>query len=386
MDTTTRVGARVANLRKRRGLTQAALAVRAFYSLDTVKKVEQGRIPPSAAFVGRVARALDVDPSHLYGVEDRSMAEESSAVQLANLRAAVDAWDDPRPEGPLLSLDAINRRLDAIARQVAGTKYADAAGELSPLLHHLYVLADRAGSDGEVARAALHDAYRLTATVAGRFRQADIAAVASERHIQLAPSTGDPLRVAISAFHRSSRYLGLGDYSGGLRVLERVQAHLAKPSAVATQVHLRNAVLSARAGRLDRADEYVVEARAMRRDGQADYRGIDASALNVDVHWCALPVEALDGTEAVRRGAEVQLAGTGKPERLGHHHIDQARAWLLHGDRRRCLDELNEARRVAPFNTRHHPSVHETIIALASADRRKTESLAGFAKWAGVAV
>jgi transcriptional regulator with XRE-family HTH domain len=384
--TTTGVGSRVAHLRKLRGLTQAALATRSSYSTDYVKKVERGRVPPSPAFVGSVARALDVDPGYLYGVEDRTLAEESSAVQLADLRAAVDAWDDPRPNGPLLSLAMANRRLDAIAKQVARTKYAGAAEELAPLLHHLYVLADRAGSDGDAARAALHDAYRLAATVAGRFRQTDIAAVASERHIMLAPDTSDPLRVAISAFHRSSRYLGLGDYRGGLRVLERVQEHLGKPSAVATQVHLRNAVLFARAGQLDRADEYLTEARAMRQEGQAPYRGIDASTLNIDVHWCALPVEALDGTEAVRRGAEVQLSGQSRSERVGHHHIDQARAWLLHGDRKRCLDELNAARRVAPFNTRHHPSVHETLIALAAADRRRTDSVAGFAKWAGVAV
>lgn len=386
MENNKSVGARVANLRKRRGLTQAALAGRISYSLDTVKKVEQGRIPPSAAFVGLTARALDVDPAHLYGVQDQMMAEESSAVQLANLRAAVDAWDDPRPEGRLLRLETINNRLDVLSRLVASTKYAEAADGLVSLLHHLYVLADEAGPSGEIARAALHDAYRLSATVAGRFRQADIAAVASERHIHIAPSTGDPLRVVISAFHRSSRYLQLGDYDGGLRVLQRVEDQLAQPSAVAVQVHLRNAVLSARAGHLDRADEYIAEARTMQRDDQPSYRGLDASKLNIDVHWCAVPVEALNGTEAVRRAAEVRLEGVNRPERVGHHHIDQARAWLLHGDRKRCLDQLNAARRVAPFNTRHHPSVHETLIALAAADRRKTDSLAGFAKWAGIAV
>lgn len=389
MGNTARVGERVANLRKLRGLTQVQLAARISYAVVTVKRVEQGQIPASAAFVGTVARALNVDPTYLYGIEDRTLVEESSAVQLATLRAAVDAWDDPKPEGQLLSLTAINRRLDVIARKIVGTQYADAAEHLAPLLHHLYVLIEAPGTDGESARAALHDAYRLAATVAGRFRQADIAAVASERHIQLAPSTGDPLRVAISAFHRSSRYLSLGDYAGGLRVLERVQDHISKPSAVAAQVHLRNAVLAARAGKLDRADEFVAEARAMRRDDQPSYRGIDASSLNVDVHWCALPVEALDGTEAVRRGARVRLDGRGTPERIGHHHIDQARAWVLHGgteSRQRCLDELNAARKVAPFNTRHHPAVHETVQALAASDRRKTDSLAGFARWAGIAV
>lgn len=391
MPDTERVGARVAKLRKLRGLTQVQLAGRINYSVDTVKKTEQGRIPASAAFVGTVARALNVDPSYLYGIEDRTLAEESSAAQLAVLRAAIDAWDDPQPEGPLLSLATINRRLDVIAKSVeggavTGAQYADAAERLAPLLHQLYILVDHPSSDGEAARAALHDTYRLAATVAGRFRQADIAAVASERHIQLASSTGDPLRVAISAFHRSTRYLRLGDYKGGLRVLERVQDHISEPSTVATQLHLRSAVLSARAGELDRADEYVTEARTMRRPNQPAYRGIDASQLNIDIHWCALPVEAMDGTEAVTRAEQVQLDSRGAPERLGHHHIDQARAWLLHGDRARCLEELNTARRIAPFNTRHHPSVRETVQALAVADRRKTDSLAGFARWAGIAV
>lgn len=391
MHNTERVGARVAKLRKLRGLTQVQLAARVAYSEATVKKIEQGRIPASAAFVGGVARTLGVDPSYLYGIEERTLVEESSAVQLANLRAALDAWDDPQPDGQLLSLAAVTRRLDAITKAVdggarSGEKYAEAADQVAALLHHLYVLVDLPGRDGELARGALHDAYRMAATVAGSFRQADVASVASERHIQLAPSTGDPLRVAISAFHRSTRYLRLGDYTGGLRVLDRVADHIREPSPVATQVHLRNAVLAARVGALDRADEYVAEARAMHRPGQRSYYGIDATDVNIDVHWCALPVEAMDGTEAVRRGAEVRLARTARPSRVGHHHIDQARAWLLHGDRQRCLDELNEARRVAPFNVRHHPSVHETVQALAVADRRKTESLSGFAKWAGVAV
>lgn len=386
-----RAGARVAKLRKLRGLTQVQLAARISYSIDTVKKTEQGRIPASAAFVGRVARVLDVDPSYLYGIEDRALVEESSAVQLATLRAAVEAWDDPQPEGDLFSMATINRRLDSIAEAVAGGaasggKYAEAAEHLSMVLHHLYLLIDLPGADGEAARAALHDAYRLAATVAGRFRQTDIASVASERHIQLAPSTGDPLRVAISAFHRSTRYLRLGDYSGGLRLLDRVADHVSEPSTVATQLHLRSAVLAARAGQLDRADEYVAQARAKRKPGQPAYRGIDASQLNVNVHWCALPVEAMDGTEAVKRAEQVHLDPGGAPERLGHHHIDQARAWLLHGDRARCLDELNKARRISPFNTRHHPAVVETVQALASADRRKTDSLSGFARWAGIAV
>ena len=118
-----RIGRRVATLRKIRGLTQAQLAARCSYSIDTVKKTEQGSIPASTAFVGHAARALGADPSYFYGIDDRALAEESSATQLANLRVAVDAWDDPRPEGQRLSLATINRRLDVIAKAVSDRQW-----------------------------------------------------------------------------------------------------------------------------------------------------------------------------------------------------------------------------------------------------------------------
>ncbi|MGH3623990.1 MAG: hypothetical protein ACRDQ5_19740 [Sciscionella sp.] len=120
--------------------------------------------------------------------------------------------------------------------------------------------------------------------------------------------------------------------------------------------------------------------------GNPDLLHIKADPLNIDVHWCALPVENYDGTEAVRRGEQVRIIDPGQPERVGHHHIDQARAWLLHGDRERTLAHLNEARRIAPHNTRYHPQVRETVRTLAEADRRVTDSLAGFARWAGIAL
>jgi hypothetical protein len=60
------------------------------------------------------------------------------------------------------------------------------------------------------------------------------------------------------------------------------------------------------------------------------------------------------------------------------------RAWMLHGDRAQALANLNAARRIAPFNTRQHPAVRETVLALAEKDRRVTTSLTSFARWAGI--
>ncbi|MBB4685616.1 helix-turn-helix domain-containing protein [Amycolatopsis jiangsuensis] len=386
------VADRLKAARKLKGVTQLQLAQRANFSASLVKKVEQGSKPPSAAFVAGAARVLGIRVATLYGTRTSEVLDEPSreSAGVAELRSALDAYDDPRPEGNPLTLDAITARLAVISEKAQALRNADMLAELPNLLHHLYVLVGQPGRAGELARAALHDAYRMSATAAGQFRQADIAAIASERHIQLAPATGDPLRVAISAYHRSTRCLQHGDYRNGLRLLDRARQHVADgpdDRAVAIQLDLRSAVLAARAGDTTEADGYLSEARAFSEEfapPAAPYYNVDASSTNIVVHWCAAPVENYNGAEAVRRASTVTVVDPRRPERVGHHHIDMARAWMLHGDRGRTLDELNAARRVAPNVTRHHPSVAETVHALAMSERRTTDSLAGFAQWAGI--
>ncbi len=156
---------------------------------------------------------------------------------------------------------------------------------------------------------------------------------------------------------------------------------------MAIQLDLRSAILAARAGDPVEADDYLGEVRAFADEFQppaVPYYGVDASTTNIVVHWCAKPVENYNGTEAVRRASAVEVTDPRRPERVGHHHIDMARAWMLHGDRERTLAKLNAAREVAPNATRHHPSVTETVRALAASERRTTATPAGFARWAGV--
>jgi hypothetical protein len=93
-----------------------------------------------------------------------------------------------------------------------------------------------------------------------------------------------------------------------------------------------------------------------------------------------------DSTTAVARAGQVQNPERDEPSRAGRYWIDVARAWTLHGGRVQALDALNRARRIAPQLTRYHPHVHETVHLLAETDRRATDSLAGFARWLGVAL
>ncbi|MFF0148910.1 transcriptional regulator with XRE-family HTH domain [Amycolatopsis sulphurea] len=345
------VADRLKAARKLKGMSQLQLARHTNFSASLVRKVEQGSKPPSAAFVASAARVLGIKVATLYGARENEVLDEPSPLSagIAELRTALDAYDDPQPEGDALSLGAVEFRVSVISDKVLALRNTDVLSELPNLLHHLYVLADQPGHAGELARAVLHDAYRLSATVAGRFRQTDLAAIASERHIHLAPRTGDPLRGVLSDHHRSTRYLQHGEYRAGLRMLDRARRHLgtgAKDRGVAIQLNLRSAILAARAGDPAEADGYLSEARAFADEfapPAVPYYNLDASATNIVVHWCAAPVENYNGTEAVRRASSVTVLDSRRPERVGHHHIDMARAWMLHGDRGRTLDELNEA-------------------------------------------
>ncbi|MGH3492481.1 MAG: helix-turn-helix domain-containing protein, partial [Sciscionella sp.] len=101
------------------------------------------------------------------------------------------------------------------------------------------------------------------------------------------------------------------------------------------------------------------------------------------MHGVAAAVEMGDGTTAVSR--ELPLSSAMKrPSRIAHHHVDLSRAWLLHGDRDKTLVELRKAKVAAPQLTRYHPQVRETVLSLAEQDRRRSDSLAGFARWAGI--
>lgn len=386
------VGRRLADLRKLRGMTQHQLASAANFSESLVKKVEQGSVPPSAAFVAGAARALSVTPSHLYGTVERAAAEqpEAESAGIIELRRALDAFDDPHPDGGPLTLDFIDDRLTAVAGSIFRLRYGDAAYDLAALLHHLYVLVNEPEPDQARAYASLHDAYRLTATVAGRFRQGDLAAIASERHMQIAPLTGDPQRVAVSAFHRSTRLLQLGEYDAGLRVIDRARSNLDESPqgrGVAVQLGLRGGVLSARAGDRDGADEQVREARALAEQYSPPaepFLGLDATAINILTHWIALPVEGGDGQATLARAEDLVLPDADRPERIGRLHVDLARAALLAGDRSATITHLNAAKAIDPHNTKRHPAVRETVLALADSDRRATDSLSSFASWAGI--
>jgi hypothetical protein len=152
-------------------------------------------------------------------------------------------------------------------------------------------------------------------------------------------------------------------------------------------LHLKSGLAAARAGDDDLSDGHLAEAQHAARHVTrgSDYYRLAFDVDSVNIWAVGLAVERRDGTEAVKRAASIEpFSPTAPRERVGHHWIDLARGLQLHGDRAASLDALQRARRISPLQTRYHPQVRETVATLAATDRRRTDSLAGFARWLGL--
>jgi hypothetical protein len=244
--------------------------------------------------------------------------------------------------------------------------------------------------------ALLAEAYGGVSALTHQLGYADLRALALDRIEWASRRCEDPLRIARTQWSRGASLMGAAAYDHGLALMERTRAELGADPArvdeaarsVYGSLHLRSAVLAARAGRRQQSDAHLAEARdvaTMVRDG-ANHYGMEFGAANVALHEVSAAVELADGTLAVSRARDAERAGhpaTLPPVRTGHYQVELARAWLYHGDRHRALSALRSARRLAPQYVRYHPMARDTIEAIGHAEPRPSEELRSFAAWLG---
>ena len=390
------VGGRVARARKLARLTQVQLAQQAHISLSLLRKVEQGDRAASPAFIAAAARVLSVDIGNLTGQPYPGRRNDTAAsATIPDLRRAIIAFDDELPTVPLLFED-LTASLDRVREGMRRARYTDMTAELPDVIRGLHLLAD-AESPGrrlDEIHSALAYAYSKAMLFAYQHGYPDLAGLAAERCYWAAARSGDPIWPIAAEYNRALILLHSGAYSGGARTIERAYAASEEvptsPDLLAVRgaLHLRGAILAARAADSDTAEAHLGEAREVASaigTTRFSHYGTGFRSSNVDIHSVAVPVELSDGTTAISRAAKIHLPVSVAPSRAGHHFIDLSRAWLLHGDRQRALLTLQQARIVAPELTRGHPQVHETVRVLAHA-RRGTDDLARFATWAGVRI
>ncbi|MEV6321908.1 helix-turn-helix transcriptional regulator [Nocardia sp. NPDC051787] len=391
------VGQRVAQARKLAGLTQRQLADRAAVSLSLVRSVEQGRVPATGGFLGAVSKALRVSVADLTGQPFPPAPGQDSEVHaaIAVIRTELAAYDLDNVEvsspRPFAQLAADVQQVCQYRRNASTYKLGDA---LPPLLAEVRAAVHRSsGHDRDQALILLCELYYSAHSLAHKLGYVDLAARAIDRLAWAATESGSPLWTATSQFHRAAILTSGGDWSAALQFLEHCRSSIeSRLSAGQRQdfiawggLHLQSGLAAARSGKRHLADAHLAEAAQIALQlGDDSDPILSFGPTNVGIWRVALAVEGMDGTEAPNRASTLVIP-TGTPkERAGHHYIDLARAYLLHGNRAGAFDALQTAKTIAPSQTRYSPNVHETVRVLARAETRSTTSVHNFALWCGI--
>jgi len=310
MEVIAHIGARIAQARREKGLTQDQLASATHFSVSLVRHVEQGTKSASHAFTTAAARELGVQLGWLLGQEQvhRQHHEDDSTVAPA-LRAAMDAYDDPQLTGGVRPLSDLESVFASAERLWLVGRYDRLTTVLPELLRHLYSHAQDGTSGTEHAErthALLAATYSAVQAAAGRYGCTDLIGMAIERHLAAAAASGDPTAPRGRRLPPVTAPDVLGSLDTVFRSLQRAERGIAELSgeradAVRVQLQLRQAVVCARQGDRDSADTLVTEARTRTRSHRLParpYPNVIASALNADMHWMAVVLETQDSTTA----------------------------------------------------------------------------------------
>ncbi|WP_454197305.1 helix-turn-helix domain-containing protein [Nocardia sp. Marseille-Q1738] len=384
------IGARTARARKLKGWTQLRLATEAGLSDSLVTKVERGVVPASPAFVAAAARALQVEPELLTGVVDfsRELGELPGVVEM---RRIVAEWDyvEPVPGSTI-------EQLEVEAAKLQDFHIRDKTPEVFEILpaHIRRLYGALAEPDADVGRlhSLLCNAYILTNFSAGRTGLTSLQSSVLGRVAALAEEADEPMYRTLTHVQRGKALMYYDAIQAGLDAVQRGLDAVSGDDGAATVMrgygHLTGAVIAARGQRYDTAIDYLNEARrVVGRGSKFEFPRLpQLDATNVEFYACAIELEAGDPGRAAHDGSALRIPAGTSPTRTGHHYQDIARAWLLTGEPSKSLRALKMARKVAPQQTRRHPSVRETLVGIAAAERRNSEGVSAFAQWAGVVV
>ncbi|WP_189452046.1 helix-turn-helix domain-containing protein [Streptomyces abikoensis] len=414
------VGQRIRELRKVRQMTVRQLAAAAAISPGALEKYERGSRPVPPGLLIHLAKALKVGPTTLTGQPYINGAESETQAQavIPELRRVLLTYDSPddlvTAPRPLSVLMAETEHVSAMRRD---SKYAP----MGPLLPGLVTELTHVALAGDPLTAHRRDAaldldqreafrqlaicYRAINSLSHKLGYHDLSLTAVERVQWAADLSGDDLMQATAGYLKAGAMVRMGSLSSARRLLTGLMEEVERsaPEHSLTDAHmaviggmlLKLAILEARDGQEARAHECLAEARSYARFLGRDTLHYETSfgPSNIKIHEVAMLIDSGDTEQALARirewGGDQDREEWEPPadlakERSSHHYIDVATARLAQGDRDGAYRDLLRARAAAPTHTRFHPTARTTAATLVRLDRQSDDSLAGYARWAGV--
>jgi transcriptional regulator with XRE-family HTH domain len=380
------VADRLVELRRRRGLTQEALADAAQVSVTVVRKIEQGGTARMETY-NALARALRVrtvwfmtsesPPPQVADHRDAVLADIRSAVNPpAGLRGRLFADDDMPPNLPML-----NRAVHAVAAAYQADEYDDVA-RLSPALvrsAHVHVRS-LDGDDRDQAKRLRADALQLTGRYLIQVREHDLALIA------LRDALDDALAAASIgqqgwALMRQARF----------DEVERLcidTAEAIEPARMSRASHgdlsawgyllMRAAAAAARNARMDEARQYQALANSaaaavgteIEAPGHMRFGPVTAAMNGMQNELVGdHPDVALDLARELREGR-----GKVTPNTMQRHAIDRAKAHVRLRDPDKANRILLQLKVTAPEWLRHQQAARDVSEDIVTAAKRMPSS------------
>ncbi|MFE2726820.1 helix-turn-helix domain-containing protein [Kitasatospora sp. NPDC059327] len=398
LPSTISIGQRIKAYEDERGFSHLMLAQRAGVSYSLLTKVVTNKLPPTPGFINAVARALGVEPADLMPAPTYSdgMPADPLVPLMGPIRTALDLFDLPPQEGirprTLGALRTAVKQINALAQ---AAEYKPMCRMLPGLIAELHTAAHEfTGEQQRDAWGLLAETYRCGHSVGIAIGMTDLSATALARMDWAAQRAGDraPGLRAAREYLRVTAYLREQDLDACRRLQAAGRAHLEgtdpkTPGAlvVTGQLHLGSAVVAARSGDKDLMEHHLGEAgRVAAVTGETGDFSLHFGATNVGVHRVMTLVESGQHAKAVVAAKTVRFPAGWAPTRIGHHHIDLARAnfWLARPEA--ALDHLDAAYEVAPQQASRHPLVRETVTGLARSTGRRNARLSTWIVRSGV--
>lgn len=364
-------GERVAFHRRRRGITQVALAGLIGRTESWLEKIESGRAPLDRISVVReLAQALDISLRDLVpdfepetGGEPRSVHPQAPVLtyRAVNPRFALSSADLTP-----VRIDQLRVMVDDVWHAYQDSSFGYAVTRLNNLLPLAYLTAQSA-SDRVAATQQLAHLYQLAASVLVKLGDVELARLCADRGDIAAQEAGDS--VTRMSLQRSIAHslLSEGNFADAVCVVRDGVVQAGGPvtpaeTSVLGTLMLVGATASARAGERREAAAFLRHchrlADRLGRDGNEVWTSFGPT--NVAIHEVTVAAYLGDASYAARLGTQIDVSGVPRERRI-RHQLEVAGALSRIGNRDDALKIVVMAELDAPDQVRRHVLTRQLV-------------------------
>jgi len=396
------IGDTIARIRRARPMTQEGLAEAADLSVETIRKLEQGKgTEPRMSTLNKIARSLGVPTSRLLGNAAQAAVEGASDVDgiaLIELRKALTPTRSLRgiaiagPEVEPPDLDDVRTSIRVLDRAYHLDDYATTLTGLPILIAEARLaVSESADDDRAAALALMAQTYQLAGTTLIQLRHFDLAHRALSDALDAADASGDEV-IGASAITtmcwlllRQARFDETEQLAITTADMIEPSFSRAKPAQLAVWgwLLLRAAAAAVRDARGDDADEMLrgAAAAAVRIGDRVPTSLLSPGPATIGafcpttVAWKTVESELISGhpDRALELSRTAPESDRPTSNNRNRHRLDVAAAHAQVGAYDEAQAVLFDLKRKAPAWLRHQRYARD-VVATIAAERRRAMS------------